>query len=165
MPLKATVYAGIAARYTASPDLGAAEYNVPKDDDTVFEAGVGDFQSDALWTDTRTLATNTTEDIDLRGALADIFGVGAVFVEVTALLIKSAAANTTNLTIGNGTNPAQLFFGATTHSIILQPGGTMLLTAPKTGWAITAGTADILKVANAAGASATYNIKIMGRLS
>lgn len=165
MGLKATVYGGIAARYTASPDSGVAEFNIPKPDDTGFENGVGDFQSDAIWTDTRTLTTGASEDIDLRGVLADIFGVGASFVEVTALFIKAARANTTNLTIGNGTNPAPLGFGAGTHSWILQPGGIFCVTCPKVGWPTTAGTADILKMANAAGASASYDIQIMGRLS
>lgn len=167
MPLRATVYAGIAARFTAAPDFGTAEQNIPKDDDIVFESGVGDYQSDVIWTDERTLATGATEDIDLRGVLFDIFGAAASFVEITALLVKSKKGvnNTTNLTIGNGTNPVPLGFGAATQSWIIPPEGAFLVVNPKAGWGATAGTGDILKVANAAGASHIYQIKAIGRLS
>lgn len=167
MALRATVYCGIAARYTASPDFGIAAFDVPKDDDIVFESGVGDYQNDMIFTDERTLTTGATEDLDLRGVLADVFGVNISFIEVVAVMIRSKknAGNTTNLTVGNGTNPAPLGFTAGTQSWIIPPEGAFLVTNPKAGWTITAATADILKIANAAGASHVYQVKILGRLS
>lgn len=167
MALRATVYCGIAARYQAAPDFGVAAQDIPKDDDIVFESGIGDYQGDMIWTDERTLTTGATEDLDLRGVLADVFGVSVAFVEVVAVLIKSKrnANNTTNLTIGNGTNPAPLGFGAGTQSWILTPESAFLVVNPKAGWPIVAGTGDILKIANAAGASHVYQIKVVGRLT
>jgi hypothetical protein len=36
------------------------------------------------------------------------------------------------------------------------------MVAPQTGWAVVAGTGDILRVANAAGATANYSISVIG---
>src|SRR2546426_227856 len=63
--------------------------------------GVGANQADQLWSDTRTLATGATEDLDFSGtSLQNAFGINIAFVKIKFILIVAAAANTTNLTIG-----------------------------------------------------------------
>lgn len=168
MPLTAKVQAGIEAEYTptASPELGqVTKQKIPKFADIAFASGTADYQSDILWADERTLTTGATEDLDLFGILSTAFGATVSAVEVTAVAIASKrnASNTTNLTVGNATAPAQLWFGSATHTAVIQPEGRLLHCAPKSGWTITPTTGDVLKIANAAGASHVYQIVIMAR--
>jgi hypothetical protein len=54
-------------------------------------------------------------------------------------------------------------FGASTHTVAVPPGGILLLVDPNTGWTVTAGTADLLKITNASSTgSATYDIELFG---
>jgi hypothetical protein len=124
--------------------------------------GTSSGSADIVFSDTRTLATNTNEDLDLAGGVTDVFGLTRTFVKVKAIRLKAAAANTTTLVVGNGTNPFVGPFGAGTHTLSLAAGGEILLTAPAAGWTVTAGSADVIKVTNPAGASATYDVDIIG---
>jgi hypothetical protein len=124
--------------------------------------GTSSGAADIVFSDTRTLTTNTNEDLDLAGGVSDVFGVTRTFVKVKAIRLKAAAANTPTLVVGNGTNPFVGPFGAGTHTLSLAPGGEILLTAPAAGWTVTAATGDIIKVTNPAGASATYDVDIIG---
>jgi hypothetical protein len=120
-------------------------------------------QANTLFADTRTLATSATESLDLSGVFADAFGAVIANAEIVGIYIKAAAANTTTLS----------FFGAASNSF----NGPLTGTTPKytlaadefvfmgsrAGWAVTAGTGDIVAVANSAGASADYDIVVIGR--
>lgn len=126
--------------------------------------------ADLLWMDERTVASGANDDLDLNGVLTNAFGQAVNMLEVVAILIinapKSGVANTTNLTIGGGTNPVVGYLGGTTPTIgPIRPGGLRLLAETDAAGlcAVTAGTGDILRVANSAGASATYQIAILGR--
>jgi hypothetical protein len=44
---------------------------------------------------------------------------------------------------------------------VLKPGDKAMFVS-RTGWTVTPATGDLLKVANAAGASATYTFKLIG---
>lgn len=162
---RATIYGGISAVYQGLQDLGAVEYQMSKDDDTSLTAGVGTNQYDILWSDTRTLTASATEDLDIRGtALIDAFGTSVAMVKVVAVLIIADSTNTNNVVVGNDAASVQLGFGAITHTWAIPPGGRFLVTAPASGWAVTATTADIIQVANSAGStSVTYKIKVLGR--
>ncbi len=163
MPLTTTIYAGLAARYTGTVDLGTLVYDLPKAADVSLATGTGTNQADILWTDTRTLSASTTEDLDLRGALVDVFGTTLNFVKVKYIRIKAAAGNTNNVVIGNDAASVQLGFGAITHTWAVPPGGVFLVSAPQSGWATTGTTADILQIANSGGGtSVTYDIEIFG---
>jgi len=124
--------------------------------------GTSSGSADIVFSDTRTLATNTSEDLDLAAGVADVFGVTRTFVKVKVLRFRAPSTNSTTLVIGNGTNPFQGPFGGGGHSLSLAPGAEILVTAPAAGWTVTAGTGDIIKVANPAGASATYDVDIIG---
>lgn len=127
-------------------------------------------QADLAYVDERTLASGAADSIDLVGSLVDALGSTVNMVKVVTLMIfnqpKDGSSNTTALTIGGGTNPFVGFLGGTTPTIgPLRPGSLLLLTASDLQGlgTVTAGTADILRVANAAGATAKYQIAILGR--
>lgn len=124
--------------------------------------GTSNAQANLAYVGERTLASGATEDLDLAGALTSALGATITMAEVVAVLIIADAANTTNLTIGGASSEAQLWFAAAGDKEVIKPGGISLHYAPA-GWAITAGSADDLLIANGSGASATYQIAIIGR--
>lgn len=132
--------------------------------------GTGANQADIIWFDERTVATGTSVDLDLNGVLTDAFGGTISALELVALFVinapRSGAANTTNLTIGGGTNPITGYMGGTTPTIgPIRPGSFVFLGSSNTAGfgAIVAGTGDILRITNSAGASATFQIAIVAR--
>lgn len=127
-------------------------------------------QADLLFVDQRAVATGANDDIDLAGVLSDAFGATITAAELVGLMVvnapRSGAANTTDLTIGGGSNPVTGFLGGTTPTIgPIKPGGMVCLAAGNAAGigAVTAGTADILRIANSSGATATYQIAIVAR--
>lgn len=126
--------------------------------------GTGADQADKLWHDTRSIATATNDDLDLSGgALVDAFGTVFTIARLKAAIVRARSTNTTNITVGNSAAPPQLWFGATTHTEIIKPGQLAFHMAPDaTAWPITATTADILRLANAAGATALVDIILIG---
>ena len=163
MGLSATLGASIGYNLTGAPDIGSVSANYPGHSNSELSSGTGSNQGDIVFSDRRTLVTASNEDLDLSGSLIDPIGGAAIFAKVKAILVKSIGANTTNLTVKPATVNGFLGpFGAATHTITVPPGGTMALYAPVSGWAVTAGTGDLINVANAAGASASYEIIVVG---
>jgi hypothetical protein len=126
-------------------------------------AGVGANQADVLFSDKRTLASATGEDLDVSGALSALFGT-AVFAKVKAVVIVAAAANTTSLTVSRPASNGLLLFGAASDALAaIKPGGGFAFWDPSlAGIAVTAGTADLLTITNSSGASADYYVLILG---
>lgn len=126
--------------------------------------GIATGLADLLYAGTRTLALSTSEDLDLAGGLTDVFGATLTFVKIKMIYISAAAANTNTVVVGGAaSNQFVGPFGASTHTIAIQPGATMKFIHPLTGWAVTAGTGDLLKVLNGgAGTSVTYDLVICG---
>ena len=126
-------------------------------------------KADLLFCDERTVSSASNDDIDLSGSLTDAFGVTITAAEIVAILIIngpiSGAANTTDLTIGAGSNPFIGFLGATDTIGPIKPGGFFMLGAGDADGigAVVADTGDILRIANSSGASATYQIAIVAR--
>jgi hypothetical protein len=131
--------------------------------------GTGVNQADLVYAEERAVASATNDDIDLRGVLADAFGATLNIAEIVAIAIVNAAAdgtaNTTALTIGGGTNPFAGIWGTAGDQIVIPPGGMFLIAAAGAAGLGTAGAgaSDILRVANASGAAADYQIVIIGR--
>lgn len=163
---------GITARL--SP-LITSSGNFPGSFQTLMEAaltltdGTGADQADRFYYAERTVATAANDDLDLAGVLTDPFGAVLTFAKIKTILIinapKIGAANTTNLTIGGGTNPVTGLLGGTTPTLgPMKPGEVLLRHSSGASGlcSVTAGTADILRIANSSGASATYQIAIIG---
>lgn len=148
---------------TVSNDLGSVTWRPNAIVPTTLEQGTSTNQADLVFSDTRTLTTGSGESLDLTGtALNNAFGAALALAKVKAIYIKSKDTNTTTLTVGNVTNSIQLGFGATTQSWAIPPGGVFLVTAPQSGWTVTAGTGDLLRIVNASGASADFDIIVIG---
>jgi hypothetical protein len=173
MPLTSRLVAQVTGTHTgATPaaDLGtttAGVHNLPIARDVTFADGTGAGQANRLWSDQRTLAASANEDLDLAGALLDAFGTAAVFARVKGLYIAAATGNTNNVIVGAAaTNQWATFLNAA-GTLTLRPGAWVQagigLATDATGWAVTAGTGDLLRIANsAAGTPVTYDIAIIG---
>lgn len=131
-----------------------------------FASGTGAAQADLLWVDERTVSSASNDDLDLAGVLTTAFGASLAAAEIVGLIIDSDADNTTVLTVGvNGTNPWVTMFAASGDGIKVFPGGIFLnfgVDASAMG-AVVGGASDLLRIANASGASATYRIAVLAR--
>lgn len=164
--LTAQINTAIIATYVGSNDLGSPRQNLTQSLQApiTLANGTGSGQAQILFSDTRTLAASATENIDLAGSLVDAFGTTLTFAAVKVVKVCANAANTNNVVVGGaGANTLLGVFGAATHTIAVRPGGCFLWAAPQTGATVTAGTGDILLIANSgAGTGVTYDIYLIG---
>ncbi|MDT9688192.1 hypothetical protein Q5762_07450 [Streptomyces sp. P9(2023)] len=130
------------------------------------ESGTTAGKADKVFHDQRTLAASASEDLDLAGVLTDVYGAAITFAKIKYIAVSAAAGNTNNVLVGAAS--ATQFVGLLNAAgvITLRPGATfaaMSGAADATGMAVTAGTGDLLKIANSAGStSVTYDIVIVG---
>lgn len=164
MSLTSTLTMRIQATQTRLLDLGTA--TLPVDDREVYtwSSGTGNSQSDLIWTDTRTIAASGNEDLDLAGSLTDAFGSTLTFVELRAVKITASSANTNNVRVTRPASNGVPLFLAAGDGIDLPPGSTFMFACPTNGHiAVTAGTGDLLNIANSgSGTGVTYDIEIIG---
>lgn len=150
--------------YTKSADVGSVAQEFDRSVSIDYANGVGANQGNVFFADTRTLAASATEDLDLSGVLADVFGATVTQARVKAIRISAAAANTNNVIVGaaSGTQWASLLNAAGT--ITLHPGAYFEAATPTAaGWAVTGGSADLLKIANSGGTTGVdYTIELIG---
>jgi len=127
--------------------------------------GTGANQADLVFRDQRTLALSTSENLDLAGSLTDAYGSTITFARIKMVYVKAASDNGGNIVVGGAAANTFVGWFANSSDKVNVAGGQMFqVVAPDaTGWAVTAGTADILKVENDDGAAeATYDIIIVG---
>jgi hypothetical protein len=114
--------------------------------------GVGANQANALYQNVLALTAGTL-NLDLSGVLVDQYGSLLTPARIKSWMLWNQSA-TNNMTLGAGTNP---WITAFTGTIILPPGAFILMGTPDaTGWTVTAGTGDILKVAGTGTDSFTF---------
>lgn len=114
-------------------------------------------EADVLYRATRTLAGGANENLDLRGATI-------AAAEVVLILVEAAAANGGAIRFGPAASNGFVgpFADATDRINVLA--GDFALVTSKTGWAVTAGTGDLLNFTNANGAAAgMYTLTVVGR--
>lgn len=164
--LTATIKAAIGVNYKGDDiSLGTQVGNLPFHSDLIIGSGTGADQSDLAYFNTRSISAASNEDLDLAGGLTSPIGETLTFVEVTAILIRAASSNGGNIVFGpasaNGFNGP---FGDASDRTSLAAGEAYLITNKGTGWPVTAGTGDLLNVANDdGGAAGDYDIVILGR--
>lgn len=150
MTLLSTINLRATFQEFASQDLGAKTSNVDKSKLLQLLDGTGLGQAAKIWWDTVTQAQSVNNDLDLSGALQGAFGA-VVFTAIKGILVFADAANPGNLVIGNVANGIVAPFGLATHSMAVAPGGWFGNFNPQAaGFGITAGTADLLRIASAA---------------
>lgn len=158
----------ISTKYTVeqvgSNDLGTLKFDINKQFKDTMASGTGASQADLVFADTRTLGASATEDLDLAGTLVDALGDTLTFVKVKAIYISASADNTNNVEVTPAAANGFLGpFNAAADQVDIPPGGSLHLTAPVSGWTVTAGTGDLITVTNsAAGTGVTYDVIIVG---
>ena len=168
MAVTATFTAKLSAEHTG-PNTFSDEFDPALSKILRLTDGTAANQADLLYAAERSVGSGANDDLDLSGGLTDAFGATITMVEVVGIVIINEAANgtanTTDLTIGAGSNPFVGFLGATDTIGPIKPGGTFMLFAGDAAGigTVTAGTGDILRIANSAGATANYQIAILGR--
>ncbi len=169
MALISAVSLTVGATQTVVTDLGGpAAYPLSKNYAVSLTSGTAAGQADLIYQDTNTLAASATLDVDLAGALSGVFGSTLTFVRIKGLIVAAAAGNTNNVVVGAAA--ANQFvgpFGAATHTLAVRPGEFKVLVAcgatDATGYLVTAGTGDLLRIANGgAGTSITYDLIVIG---
>lgn len=170
MALSTNILARLKATQTGANDFGNDKFTPTMEAVLQTTDGTTANKADILFIDERSVATGANDDIDLAGALSDAFGATITAAEVVAIFVinkaKDGTANTTDLTIGNAAAPFVGFLGGTTPTIgPIKPGGFVMLGAGDAAGlgTVTATTADELRIANSAGATATYQIAIVAR--
>lgn len=155
---------GFSTTYTGSADLGNPVQSVPFGGEGSMTSGTADRKADLVFSDIRVLAASTSEELDLAGSLSDVFGATLTFVKIRGIYISAAAANGGNIVVGGASSNAFAGpFADDTDKIELPAEAYLEWVNPKGGWAVTAGTGDLLKIENDdSGASGTYTIQIVG---
>lgn len=166
MAVKAEVITSILVSDSVALDKGNATFSSPHDVTPLkFASGSGAGQVNKEFTDTRTLALSTSENLDLAGGLTDPFGNVLTFTEINAIEVRADPTNVNNVVVGGAaSNPWVGPWGGTTPTIAIPPGGRWLIVHPGAGWPVVASTGDLLKILNGgAGTAVNYDIKIIGR--
>lgn len=164
MALKSTLTIQAVASFTSVLDLATGTVPLNFNKSQKLTNGVLANQADLIFHDQRTLGGSANEDLDLAGSLLDAFGATLTFVKIKGLFLFAAAANGDVIEIGGAASNAFInWVGDATDQVRVRPGGAFGLFAPDlTGYAVTAGTGDLLRITNADASSATYDIVIIG---
>lgn len=158
--------------YVNTPDSGQDDAPATKDNNTfqvldgMTNGTGGEDLSNILWHDIRTLSASSNEEFDLHGGLTDAFGHTLNFTVVKCLVIhnRNVSSAPAVLEIGGATNAFSSWLGSATDTIKISSESMFTLWNPTTaGYAVTAGTGDILKVTNtSADDDVTYQIAVIG---
>lgn len=166
MGLRSSLAIAVSAELTNSLDLTTATAPVSFNRYMSLGSGTSAGQADRLFSDRRTLAASSTEDIDLAGSLTDALGGAFTLARVKGVFISAAATNTNNVVVGAASSNAWASLLNSTGTITLRPGAALGLMAgatDATGYPVTGGTGDLLKVANSgSGTSVTYDLVLIG---
>lgn len=165
MALSGSIKLTVAIGLSGSTDLGSQADAQAISQTITLTDGSGANQASQVWGDTRSLAASTSEELDLNGSLTNGLGATVSFTRIVAIIIKSASTNGDTITVGGASSNAwEPWAGATGDEIKIRPGGFLALAAPDaTGLAVTASTADLLKILNDdSGAAASYDILLIG---
>ncbi|BBF93374.1 hypothetical protein [Blastochloris tepida] len=162
MPVSASLYAGVKAVESGAADLGTPSITHDTGSKQIdWTNGTLADQADRIWSDVFSIPASGNTDLDLAGALTGALGGTVTFAKIKAIYLEADRANANNIVVGAAaSNPFLGPFGAATHTLAVPPGGRVMLTAPVGGWAVTAGTGDLLRLANS-GAGTAVNGKIV----
>lgn len=155
----------VSAVFESSVDLGTVSHTVGYGPRWNLSNGTGANQANQIFTDTRTLTASSSENLDLAGGLTDAFGNTITFTKIKGIFVVADSANTNDVLVGGAaSNGFSSWVNDPTDVVKVKPGGGFATIAPNsTGLAVTAGTGDILKVANSGGTtSVSYTIVIVG---
>lgn len=160
----ANIAVNISAKQTGTADLGTPQMLAKIEKLMEFTPGTAAVgQANILFSDERTIALSSNEDLDLAGVLADALGATIAGAEVVAIYVEANSANTNNVNVTRPAANGVPIFLAAGDGVAIAPGDFFLFTR-RTGITITGATGDLINIANSgAGTSVTYKILIIGR--
>lgn len=163
---KAIIRSGFSTVYRPTSVLPATSDLLNKHSPAEIElsSGTGASAVDLEYLKQETIAASTNTDYDLAGSLLDRFGNVITFVKVKGIWIKASPSNVNSVRIKPAASNGFLGpFADASDIISVPPGGVLLLAAPVSGWTVTAGSGDLLNLANSgAGSSVVFDIHIIG---
>jgi hypothetical protein len=162
--LAGRVELGVTANYTKTTGLTTSRDRLEKTFEQLFSSGTGSGQANVLWHGERTLADGASENLDLAGILTDAFGDTVTLAKCKGLIIANKSTTQTISVGGAAATQFVAWVGSATDYVKVAPGGVLALFNPG-GYTVTAASADLLKIANSAGAAAIYDIIIIGSTS
>lgn len=166
MPLTSSISIAVDALLTSAGALTTRSAPLTIRKAVLLSSGTGVGKADRAYAGRRTLAASASEDLDLAGVLLDDLSAVVTFARVKVLVVRAAETNTNNVIVGGAaTNTFVGPFGAATHTLAVRPGEAKVIcaTGDATAYPVTAGTGDLLKIANSgAGSTVTYDIVIIG---
>lgn len=164
MALTTKIVTQVIASLTSPKDLSTPTDALDYTTRIALTSGTGSGQADMLWHDTRTINASSNEDIDLAGALTGTLGGTLTFARIKGLVVAAASGNSNNVQVARGSSNGCTLFLAASDGLVVRPGGIFAWFAQDaTGIAVTAGSSDILNIANGgAGTSVTYDIVVIG---
>lgn len=125
-----------------------------------FAAGTAANQIDKKWCDVRSIST-AGDTLDLAGVLTNEFGATVTFAKVKVISVKAATANAGNVWIGGAAANRFNTFLKDSSVVVVQPGYTMSVMGPGTGYVVTAATGDRLLLKSTSG-TASAEVCIAG---
>ena len=125
-------------------------------------AGAAATAADIMFADRRTL-TATSEDLDLAGILTDAYKDVLTYAVVCGFLVRNRSTTTTEILAVGGAAANQFinWVGNSSDIVNVGPNGFMFLWSPVDGYAVTAGTGDLLKI-DAGADTIIYDIIVIG---
>lgn len=164
MPLTSKVTLGVTGYLSAALDLVTASAPLAYEKSIALEDGSSADQANRIFSDERTLSGNASEDLDLAGVLVDALGATITFARIRAVIIENLGTGSNQIIVGGAASNAWTGpFGASTHTVAVRAGGMLaMVNRDSTGWTVTAGTGDLLKIANSASGSVNYRIILIG---
>ena len=158
------------SRIPSTANLGAMPTHAPVISQIIeLVDGTGVGQIDVIYAKNLTLTTGASIALDLTGVTKDSFGNNIVMTTLCGCVIINkgidGAINTTNLTVGAGSNPFLGLFGVATGFATLRPGRILLEWCGEAGGlgTVVAGTGDTINITNDAGATNQFQVVLFGR--
>jgi hypothetical protein len=131
-----------------------------------FSFGTGNNQANKWFAAQRTVGAGANDDLDLAGGLTNGIGEVLTFTKVKYLLIALVAPDGTRVLRVGPQGVANAFQGphggVVAGNYVEVKNFSEYINEPITGYTVTAGTGDVLRVNNPGGGSVTYNILIIG---
>ncbi len=128
--------------------------------------GVAADQADKVWHDIRAVAAAANDDLDLNSLTNSIFGstITINFAKIKGILIMNMATTAgEDLLVGSAAAQAwSAWVGAADDRVRVPADSCLLITNRKSGWTVTNGASDTLRIANAGTGSITYRIAVLG---
>jgi hypothetical protein len=162
MSLTSTIGVNVSSALSSTVGLASASSVISAIKNISLASGTGANQADIAYSQSATIAGGGALSLDMKGTLLDAFGAAFTPAKLKAVLVYSRPTNTTDCTVlGDPAGVPILSDLAATFT--LKPGGLFLFVVPgASGIAVTPTTGDIVKITNAAGASAVVDVVLIG---